>query len=83
MMTFDKLREMSELSEVDVGRALSEQDLAELGANEIAYVRPILVENQTRFMLLAGDGRQLGVAADYSTAIAAALEHDFQPVSVH
>ena len=70
-MTFEQFREMSE------------QDLAKLGANEIAYVRPIIVENETRFMLIAGDGRQLGVAPDYPTAIAAALEHDFQPVSVH
>lgn len=71
VMTFDQLRE------------ISEQDLAKLGADEIAYVRPIMVENETRFMLLAGDGRQLGVAPDYRTAVAAALEHDFQPVSVH
>ena len=71
MMTFEKLREMSE------------RDLAALGANDIAYVRPIVVDNETRFLLLAGDGRQLGVAPDYQTAVAAALEHDFQPVSVH
>ena len=62
---------------------LTEDDFARLGANDIAYVRPFVQEEKVHFMLVAGDGRQLGVAPDYRTAIAAALEHDFEPVSVH
>ena len=34
-------------------------------------------------MLMAGDGRELGVAPNYQTAIMAALENDFEPVSLH
>jgi len=62
---------------------LSEDDFARLGADDIAYVRPFVQEEKVHFMLVAGDGRQLGVAPNYRTAIAAALENDFEPVSVH
>jgi len=62
-MTFDEFREMSE------------KDLEKLGANEIAYVRPIIVDNRTQFMVMAGDGRELGIAPDYTTAVTAALRN--------
>lgn len=70
---------MSEQNDV----LLTEGDLARLGANEIAYVRPFVQKEKVHLMLVAGNGRQIGVAPDYLTAIAAALENDFEPVSVH
>lgn len=62
---------------------ISAREFAELGANNIAYVKPVRIDNGIQFMLLAGDGRELGVAPNYQTAIVAALENDFEPVSVH
>ncbi|MEL0018363.1 MAG: hypothetical protein VW709_00685 [Rickettsiales bacterium] len=64
-------------------RQISEIDLARLGADNIAYVRRIEIDQKVHFMLVAGDGRELGVAPSYQTAIIAALENDFEPVSVH
>lgn len=64
-------------------RHISEIDLARLGANNIAYVRRVEIDRKVHFMLVAGDGRELGVAPSYQTAIIAALENDFEPVSVH
>ena len=61
----------------------SEIEFANLGANDIAYVKAVHLDDKVQFMLMAGDGRELGVAPNYQTAIMAALEHDFQPVSVH
>ena len=61
----------------------SEADFASLGADEIAYTRPFMKGNKMNFLLIAGDGRQLGVAPNYQTAIAAALENNFEPVGLH
>lgn len=61
----------------------SEADFASLGADKIAYARPFMKGNKKHFLLIAGDGRQLGVAPNYQTAIAAALENNFEPVSLH
>lgn len=61
----------------------SDTDFANLGANDIAYVKAVQSDDKVQFMLMAGDGRELGVAPSYQTAIMAALEHNFQPVSVH
>lgn len=64
-------------------KPISEIELARLGADDMAYVRPIQIDNKVQFMLMAGDGRELGVAPNYQTAIMAALENDFEPMSVH
>ena len=40
----------------------SEADFASLGADKIAYARPFMKGNKKHFLLIAGDGRQLGVA---------------------
>ena len=64
-------------------RQITEIELARLGADDIAYVRPVHIDNTVQFMLMAGDGRELGIAPNYKTAIMAALENDFEPVSVH
>jgi len=70
-MTPDPLREMSA------------PEFQRLSADELAYVRATIIDDETRYVVSAADGRALGVAPDYQTAIAAALEHDFVPVSVH
>jgi hypothetical protein len=62
---------------------ITEMELACLGAENIAYIRPVHVDNKMQFMLMAGDGRELCVAPNYQIAIVAALENDFEPVSVH
>jgi hypothetical protein len=67
----------------DPVRQITEIELARLGADDIAYVRPVHIDNKVQFMLMAGDGRELGVAPNYQTAIMAALENDFEPVSLH
>lgn len=67
----------------EAAKQITEIEFARLGANDVAYVRPVHIDNKVQFMLMAGDGRELGVAPNYQTAIMAALENDFEPVSVH
>jgi hypothetical protein len=67
----------------EAARQITEIEFARLGADDVAYVRPVHIDNTVQFMLMAGDGRELGIAPNYKTAIMAALENDFEPVSVH
>ena len=41
---------------------LLEDDFAHLGADAIAFARPLIQGDKKRFLLFAGDGRQRGVA---------------------
>ena len=67
----------------DTINKISTIDLAKLGANNLAYIRPVQIDNAVQFMLLAGDGRELGTAPTFQSAYLAALENDFDPVSLH
>jgi hypothetical protein len=64
-------------------RNISSQDLAALGIQNIAYVKPILHEGEPAFAVHAADGT---LVATTSTRIAAEVlvrNSDLEPVSVH
>ena len=69
--------------DTDKLRDISAHDLAMLGADDLAYVRPILLENETLFAVNSADGRQIAVADDMETALLAAQEYRYHTVSVH
>jgi hypothetical protein len=58
-------------------------DLARLGMNFVAYVKPVLVEDETRFAICAADGTQMGLAPNRDVAFAAIRQHELEPLSVH
>ena len=62
---------------------MSTTDLAQLGINFVAYVKPIRVEDETRFVICAADGTQMGMAPNREVAFAAIRQHELEPVSVH
>ncbi|HEX5328203.1 MAG TPA: DUF1150 family protein [Acetobacteraceae bacterium] len=64
-------------------RHLSEAQLAQLGMAQIAYVRPVTVNGQAGFAIHAADGSPMAMAGDLDVAIAAILQHDMVPVTVH
>lgn len=64
-------------------RHLSEAQLAQLGMAQIAYVRPVTVNGQAGFAIHAADGSPMAMAGDLEVAIAAILQHDMVPVTVH
>jgi hypothetical protein len=63
--------------------ALTPAALQALGMPQLAYVRPIMIENIGRWAVFAADGTGLGVVATRDQAFAAARQHDLEPVSVH
>jgi hypothetical protein len=62
---------------------MSPTDLARLGMNFVAYVKPIVVEEELRFAICAADGTQMGLAPNRELAFAAIRQHELEPLSVH
>jgi hypothetical protein len=64
-------------------RHLSEQQLAALGVSHIAYVKPVMVNGVLGFAIHAADGTPMAVAGNRDVAIAAVVQHEMLPLSVH
>ncbi len=62
---------------------MTSTDLARLGMNFVAYVKPIVVEDEMRFAICAADGTQMGLAPNREIAFAAIRQHELEPLSVH
>ncbi len=72
------MRNMQEL------RAITPFDLAVLGLERLAYVKPVTTEDGvTVYAIHAADGSEMGVIDDFETAFAAVRQHDMEPASVH
>ncbi|MFC4166225.1 MULTISPECIES: DUF1150 family protein [Roseomonas] len=67
----------------DALRQLAPADWARFGAEQIAYIRPVLVDGNPAVAIHAADGTQIGAAPDASLATAAILQHEMLPVLVH
>lgn len=64
-------------------RHLSEQQLAALGVSHIAYLKPVTVNGMQGFAIHAADGTPMAVAGNWDTAVAAVVQHEMMPLSVH
>jgi hypothetical protein len=68
--------------ETDI-HTLTTQELAQFGLSYLAYVKPVVVDDQPLYAIHAADGRQMAVMPDRATAVAALLQHDLEAMSVH
>jgi hypothetical protein len=68
-------------------QAMSAEMFANLGAPDLAYIRPIVVDQGEgeveAWGIFAANGSQIGVAPQRDLAFAAAVQNDLVPVSVH
>lgn len=64
-------------------RNLSVQDFARLGAEEIAYLRPVILNGAVAFAIHAADGTPIGAAPSAQLAAAAIRQHEMEPALVH
>ncbi|MBL8699652.1 MAG: DUF1150 family protein [Alphaproteobacteria bacterium] len=62
---------------------LSAQDFAALGAQQIAYVKPIALEGELRFEIHAADGTPVALVDSADVAFAAVRQNGLEPLSVH
>jgi hypothetical protein len=64
-------------------RQITPQDFATMGMQQIAYVRPAVINGVTAFTIHAADGTQIGMAPNRDVAFAAVVQHELEPVSLH
>jgi hypothetical protein len=64
-------------------RPIGLQDLAALGLDDIAYVRPDTVDGQRGFVIHAANGRPLGFAPSLALAQHIIRSNEMEPVSLH
>jgi len=62
---------------------ISDQDFAMIGLQQLAYVKPTVVNGVTGFSIHAADGTQIGMAPSRDIAFAAVKQHELEPVSLH
>ncbi len=68
---------------VSTAPGITADQLARLGVSQIAYVKPVLMNGTHGFSIHAADGTPMAMTADRDIAIAAILQHEMLPVSVH
>jgi hypothetical protein len=71
------------MNEESQTKAISRPDLAALGSEQIAYIKPIVTEESRAFSVHAADGTQLTVVETREIAEAILRQHELAPVSVH
>jgi hypothetical protein len=62
---------------------MSDRDMAALGLQEVAYVKPVSTANGVAYAVHAADGTEIAVMANRDVAFAAIRQNDLRPVSVH
>ena len=66
-----------------VSRHMSITDFALYGAQQIAYVKPVVIEGKKLFAIFAADGQELAVIESRDLAVATVRQNDMEPLSVH
>lgn len=64
-------------------RALSPEQLGQLGVSQIAYIKPVQVDGMAMVAIHAADGRPMAIAESQDGAIAAILKYEMMPILVH
>jgi hypothetical protein len=64
-------------------RHISAAQLAQLGLQQIAYVKPVIANGTQCFAIHAADGTPMALADDRDVAIAAIVQHEMVPAQVH
>jgi hypothetical protein len=62
---------------------LSPMDWARFGLQQVAYLRPVMLNGVHAVSIHAADGTHIGAAPNLETAAAAVVEHEMAPVLVH
>jgi hypothetical protein len=58
-------------------------DFARLGLNQVAYVRPALINNMPMWSIHAATGDTLGAAETFEQAWGAVKQNNLEPLRVH
>jgi hypothetical protein len=64
-------------------RDMSATDWARFGVQQIAYIRPVLVNGVEAIAIHAADGTPIGAAPNAKLAFAAIVQHEMAPAQLH
>jgi hypothetical protein len=64
-------------------KQISSTEFAHLGMQDVAYIRPVRVNDEAAFAIYAADGTQVAVMSSREVAIATVRQHELEPLSVH
>lgn len=64
-------------------RNISVQDFQSFGVEQVAYLKPVTVENRKAYALYAADGRLLTLQDTADLALMVARHNGLEPVVVH
>ncbi|MDH5750233.1 MAG: DUF1150 domain-containing protein [Rhodospirillales bacterium] len=62
---------------------MSADDLAALGLEDFAYVKPVIINGNPLYAIYAADGQELHTVPSRDDAFAMVVYNDLEPVSVH
>ncbi len=71
------------MEKIEQIRQMSARELALFGMQDLAYIKPIVVEGTAGYAVHAADGTQIAVLPDRDVAFAMVRQHDLEPLSVH
>ena len=74
---------MNHSSESQNRQGLSSADWAKFGVQQIACIRPVVVDGIDAVAIHSADGTPIGAAPNVDLAVAAILEHEMEPARVH
>jgi hypothetical protein len=61
---------------------MASRDFAELGIDQIVYIKPIKADGEQVFAVFAANGQEMALASDQNSAMAFAIQEDFTPLRV-
>ncbi len=63
--------------------SLSVQDFTDWGLTNVAYIKPVEMNDRTVYAIYAANGQQLGLVETLDGAHAALFQNDLEPISLH
>ena len=67
----------------DLARTFTVRDFAAFGLGEIAYVRPVTINDHPAYAVVGADGTVLTALQTREAAHGAIIQNDMEPLSLH
>ncbi|KAF0109484.1 MAG: hypothetical protein FD149_2826 [Rhodospirillaceae bacterium] len=77
------MNEPSDRNLTPKGHAMTLQELASWGLQDVAFVKRVMVNDEEAWAIHAANGAEMGMAPRRELAFAAIRQHDMEPFSVH
>lgn len=71
------------MTAIERWKQLPNPEFVALGIQNLAYIKPVTVNDHLAFAIHAADGTPMAVMNDRNIAEAAVRQHELEPVSVH